>query len=130
MDQATDRTHAFFAIDPARENVFGIRILGKFSVAAMAELVQRLEPISERGDKARIYVDLVKFRGAELAMVKEKLSNLRTLWHTIEKMAYIVDQSWLATGIALVDAVTPMHIRAFDHEHQHDAREWLLRDDE
>ena len=73
-----------------------------------------------------LYIDLVTFKGYELAVVKEKLTHIRTLWSGIERLAYVLDWAWMSKMIGLIDAVTPMHLRAFDHNQDEEARTWLL----
>ena len=49
-------------------------------------------------------------------------------------ITYVIDiPSWapqMATMIGLVDAVTPMHLRAFGSDQYADARAWVLSGDE
>ena len=95
----------------------------------MAELVQKLEGIHERGQKARLYLNLMDYDGYDLAVVKEKLLHMRALWSGIERCAYVVDQAWMTTMIGLVDAVTPMHLRAFSADEDEAARAWVVSDE-
>ena len=44
----------------------------------------------------------------------------------LDRVAYVVDKAWMSSAIGLVDAITPMHIRAFGTEESDQAREWLL----
>ena len=89
-------------------------------------MVVRLETIKASGHKARLYLDLSGYDGFELALVKEKLANFSTLWGSIERCAYLIDQSWMQSAIELVDAVTPMHLRAFSSDQDAQARAWVL----
>ena len=70
------------------------------------------------------------YDGYDLGVVKEKLAHMGTLWSGIERCAYVVDKGWMATMIGLVDAVTPMHLRAFGSDQDADARAWVLSGDE
>ncbi len=40
--------------------------------------------------------------------------------------SYVLDWAWMSKMIGLVDAVTPMHLRAFGHNQNEEARAWLL----
>ncbi|MGB1277250.1 MAG: STAS/SEC14 domain-containing protein [Nannocystaceae bacterium] len=119
-------TNHFFELDSNDPNTFGFRVEGRLETAAMADLCERIEQIRDAGGKARVIVDLAKYGGFELGVAREKLNHLRTLWTTIERLAYLVDSSWMSTSISLIDVLTPMHIRAFDHAHVDEAKAWLL----
>ena len=106
--------------------VVGLAIHGKLTGADMAQLIEVLERIRADGHKARLYVDLTDYQGYELPVVREKLAHMGTLWHGIERCAYLVDKGWMTTAIGLVDAVTPMHLRAFTSDHAAEARAWLM----
>jgi hypothetical protein len=106
--------------------VIALAARGKITGEAMAALVDRLEEIRATSQRALIYIDLTEYDGWEAAVVKEKLGHLGTLWHGIERLAYVVDKSWMAKMMPLVDAVTPMHVRAFGPDEADAAREWVL----
>ncbi len=106
--------------------VIAMRITGKLHAEVITQLVEHLVAVSATGQKSLLYIDLVGFEGSELAVVREKLANLRTLWTGIERLAYVLDVEWMSKVIGLVDAVTPMHLRAFGHDQDEEARAWLL----
>lgn len=106
--------------------VIAVKVCGKITGDDMANLIDSIERIRERGDKARLYLDLTGYEGYDFPVVKEKLMHLRTLWTGIERCAYIVNASWMTTAIGLVDAVTPMHVRAYCAGEDAEARAWLM----
>ena len=106
--------------------VIGMKVTGKVTADAITRLVARLETVQASGRKARLYLDLAGYEGYELPMVKEKFANLGTFWTSIERCAYVVDKAWMSTAIGLVDAVTPMHLRAFGTDQDADARAWIV----
>ncbi len=106
--------------------VIAMRITGKLHAEVITELVAHLEAVSATGQKSLVYIDLVTFEGSELAVVREKLAHMRILWNGIERLAYVLDWAWMSKMIGLVDAVTPMHLRAFGHDQDEEARAWLL----
>ena len=110
-------------------NVLGLKVVGKAKADTIVALVERLENIKASGHKARLYLDLSEYEGYELALVKEKLANFSTLWSSIERCAYVIDKSWMQSAIELVDAVTPMHLRAFSSDQDAEARAWVLGKD-
>jgi hypothetical protein len=107
-------------------NVIGLKVVGKAKADTITELVERLEKIKASGHKASVYLDLSKYEGYELALVKEKLANFGTLWSSIERCAYVIDKSWMRTAIGLVDAVTPIHLQAYSSDQDAEARAWVL----
>ena len=116
-------------------NVFGCKVTGTLTGAAMAGFAERVEKIHATGNKARIYVDVTAWaRKAassrpEMSVIKEKFAAMGALWSGIGKLAYVVDQNWMANMIGLVDAITPMHLRAFGADQDAEARTWVLADD-
>ena len=52
--------------------------------------------------------------------------HMGTLWNGIEKCAYVVDRRWMSQMIGLVDAVTPIHLRAFGGDEDAAARAWVV----
>ena len=115
--------------DMGEPRAIGIRINGRLTGDAMARFIERVEEVTERGDKALIYVDMVNYDGWEFAVAKEKMENMRTLWDGIERLAYVLDKDWMSRMIGLVDAVTPMNLRAFGPDQEDQARDWLLSGD-
>jgi hypothetical protein len=107
-------------------SVIGLKASGKITAEGMAALVDRLESVQASGHKARLYVDLTDYESSELSVVKEKFAHMGTFWTGIERCAYVVDRGWMSTAIGLVDAVTPMHLRAFDPDQDAEARTWVL----
>jgi hypothetical protein len=107
-------------------NVIGLKLVGKANADTITKLVERLENIKASGHKARVYLDLTEYEGFELSLVKEKLAHVSTLWSSFERCAYVIDKSWMTTAIGLVDAVTPMHLKAFSSDQDAEARAWVL----
>ena len=111
-------------------SVIGLVVRGKLAGDDMAGLIKRVEHIRSGGSKARLYLDLSEYAGYEVPVVREKLMHMGTLWSGIEKCAYVVDKTWMSKMIGLIDAVTPMHLRAFSTDHDAEARAWVLSADE
>ena len=105
--------------------VIGLKITGKVSGNDLAQLVERIEACSRDGEKARVYVDMTGFVGYELDVVREKLTNMSVFWNGLERCAYVVDNTWYSHAIGLVDAVTPMHLRAFRSNDREQALAWV-----
>ena len=116
----------YIELDRKAENIIALKTIGKITALDIANLVDRLEAILSKGQKARLYVDLTRYEGSHLPVVKEKLAHFGTFWHGIERCAYVVDSGWMPKAIDLVDAVTPMHLRAFGADQDQEARNWIL----
>ena len=125
-ETTTDGGFEFIDLGTDDPRVVAMRITGKLHAEGMAELVKRIETVAATGQKSLVYVDLATFAGSELGVVKEKLTGMRTLWTGIERLAYVLDMEWMSKMIGLIDAVTPMHLRAFGHDQDEEARAWLL----
>ncbi|MCG6895816.1 MAG: STAS/SEC14 domain-containing protein [Thiocapsa sp.] len=110
-------------------DVIGLKAVGRTTAHDIARLVADLERIRASGHKARLYLNLLGYEGYELPVVKEKLAHMATLWSSIERCAYVVDKTWMSTLIGLVDAVTPMHLRAFGSDQDAEARAWVISGD-
>ena len=121
---------AFVDLGTDDADVVGMKVTGKATAETISDLVERLEAIQRAGKKARLYLDLTAYDGYDLGVVKEKLAHMGTLWNGIERCAYVVDKGWMATMIGLVDAVTPMHLRAFGSDQEAEARAWVLSGEE
>ena len=107
-------------------SVIGLKASGTITADAMVALIDRLESVQASGHKARMYLDLTEYKSSELSVVKEKFAHMGTFWTGIERCAYVVDTGWMSTAIGLIDAVTPMHLRAFDPDQDAEARAWVL----
>lgn len=117
----------FTDLNTDNPNAFGMIFRGRVTAEAMAGMIERIERVQASGGKARIYVDMTQYEGWDLGVAKEKLAHIGTLWGGIERLAYVVDREWMAKWIGVIDAVTPMHVRAFEHDEKEEARTWLLR---
>lgn len=107
-------------------NVVAVAATGEISADAMADFIQKIETHSTDGEKLRLFVDMTGYTGFEWGVVPEKLAHLRTLLTSFDRIAYVVDRGWMATGIGLVDALTPMSLRAFSAEDRDEAVAWVL----
>jgi len=107
-------------------SVIGLKASGTITADAMVALIDRLESVQASGHKARMYLDLTEYKSSELSVVKEKFAHMGTFWTGIERCAYVVDKGWMSTAIGLIDAVTPMHLRAFGTDQDDEARAWVL----
>ena len=110
--------------------VIAVRITGKITGESMARFIEQVEAIRDAGQKSLVYIDLAAFEGTELSVAREKFAHMGTLWNGIERLAYVLDIQWMTRMMGLVDAITPMHVRAFGHDQAEAARRWVLTGEE
>lgn len=106
--------------------IISLVVRGKITGDDMAGFIRKVEGVRAEGRKARLYIDLADYDGYEFPVVKEKLMHMSTLWNGIERCAYVVDRRWMSQMIGLVDAVTPMHLRAFGVDESAAAKAWVV----
>ena len=116
----------YINIGAGSPNVVAIAAEGEISADAMEAFIDKIEARRADGDKLRLFVDMTGYTGFEWGVVPEKLAHLRTLLTSFDRIAYVVDREWMATGIELVDALTPMSLQAFGSEDRDKAIAWVL----
>ncbi len=102
---------------------------GQLTAHDMKAMVERLQTIVDRGEKALLYVDMKNYEGFKLGVVSEKLKHMGLLWRALEKYAIVGDARWLEVWIRIVDPLTPQQIRHFRPENSDEAWEWLRASD-
>ena len=114
-------------IDPPRpdDRVVACRVEGQLTAEGMKALVDRIQAVVDRGDKARLYIDMTGYEGFELGAVTEKLKNMRMLWNGFDRYAIVGDDRWVEIWTGIVDPLTPQHIRHFGSDKQTEAWMWL-----
>ena len=102
-------------IEPPRPNdrVVAAEIDGQMTAEDMKALVERLQLIVDRGEKALLYVDMRNYEGYELGVVSEKFKHIGMLWNALDKQAIVGDRRWMEIWIKIVSPITPQQIRHF-----------------
>lgn len=115
-------------IEPPQPNdrVVAAEIDGQMTAEDMKAMVERLQAIVERGEKALLYVDMKDYEGFELGVVSEKLKHIAMLWKALDKYAIVGDKRWMETWIKIVDPLTQQEIRHFYPDKADEAWAWLL----
>lgn len=118
-------------IDPPRPSgrLVAYEIVGDVTADDLRSLVERVEAIANRGEKALLYQDMVERTSVDLDAIAVKLRNIGMLWRSIEKIAVIGDERWLEIYIGLVDHLTPQHMQYFERADREAAFAWLVEDD-
>ena len=110
----------------ANDRVVAAEIDGRLAAEDMEVLVQRLQLIVDRGEKALLYVDMEKYEGYDLGAIAEKLKNIGMLWKALDKYAVVGDKRWMEIWIKIVDPLSPQQIRHFYPDKIDEAWSWLL----
>ncbi len=108
------------------DRVVAAEIDGQMTAEDMKALVERLQAIVDRGEKALLYIDMKDYEGLELGVVSEKLKHIGMLWKALDKYAIVGDTRWMEIWIKIVDPITPQQIRHFYPDKTDEAWSWLL----
>ena len=114
-------------IDPPQPNerVLAYELTGDFTGDDMRTFIERLEKISNSGQKALLYQDMTDRGSVDFEAITEKFKNLGTIWRAVEKIAVVGDRRWLEIYIGIVDHLTPQQMKYFDHSQKAEAFAWL-----
>ncbi len=108
------------------DRVVAAEIDGQMTGEDMKAMVERLQPIVDRGEKALLYVHMKNYEGYELGVMAEKLKNIGMLWNALDKYAIVGDTRWMEIWIKIVNPITPQQIRHFHPDKTDEAWAWLL----
>jgi len=115
-------------IEPPQPNdrVVAAEFDGQMTAEDMKALVERLQAVVDRGEKALLYIDMRNYKGYELGVVSEKLKHIGMLWKAFDKYAIVGDARSMEIWIKIVDPLTPQQIRHFHPDETDKAWAWLL----
>ena len=115
-------------IDPPQpdDRVVAAEIHGQMTAEDMKALVERLQAIVDRGEKALLFVDMKDYEGFELGVVSEKLKHIGMLWKALDKYAVVGDKRGMEIWIKIVDPLTHQEIKHFHPDKTDEAWAWLL----
>ena len=99
---------------------------GQMTAEDMKALIERLQAIIDRGEKALLFVDMQNYEGFEFGAMSEKLKNMRMLWKALDKQAIVGASSWMEIWIKIVDPLTHQQIKHFSPDKTDEAWAWLL----
>ena len=108
------------------DRIVAFEIAGQMTAEDMKALVERLQAIVDRGEKALLYIDMKDYEGFELGVVSEKLKHIGMLWKALDKYAIVGDTRWMEIWIKIVDPITPQEIRHFYPDKTDEAWSWLF----
>lgn len=114
-------------IDPPQPNerVLAYEVSGHFTGDDMRAFIEKLEQISDRGQKALLYQEMGEREGFDFEAVTEKLKNMGTIWRAVERIAVVGEARWLEIYIGIVDHLTPQQMKYFDRSEKDAAFTWL-----
>jgi hypothetical protein len=118
-------------IEPPQPNdrVVAAAMYGQMTADDMKVLVEQLQPIVERGEKAILYIDMQNYEGYELGVIGEKLKHMRMLWNALDKYAIVGASRWMEIWITIVDPLTQQKMKHFSPDSTDEAWSWLLASD-
>lgn len=118
-------------IDPPipHDRVLAVEMHGQMTADDMKLLIDRLQEIVDRGQRALMLVDMQHYDGFELAVAREKLKHFGMLWKALDRYAIVGASRWLEIWIDILDPVTPQQMKHFLPEQIEDAWSWLLEPD-
>jgi len=108
------------------DRVVAAEIHGQMTAEDMKALVERLQAIVDRGEKALLFVDMKDYEGFELGVVSEKLKHIGMLWKALDKYAVVGDKRGMEIWIKIVDPLTHQEIKHFHPDKTDEAWAWLL----
>ncbi len=112
-------------IDDPEAGILAYSIEGKVTSEQGQEIFERIEEAAKQGRKLRLYYELHGFPTAEAGVYLDKLKALGTILRTIERVAVIGDQRWLAVYTAIFDPITKADLRHFTTEEKDAAAAWV-----
>ena len=115
-------------IEPPQPNdrLVAAEMNGRLTAEDMKTLIDRLQSIVDRGEKALLYVDMKNYEGFELGVASEKLKHIGMLWKALDKYAIVGDTRWMEIWIKIVNPITHQEIRHFHPDKTDAAWRWLL----
>ena len=107
------------------DRIVAVEMEGRFTVDDMKTVIERLQAIVDRGEKALMYVDMKGYEGFEWGVASEKLKHMGMLWSALDKYAVVGDARWMEIWIKIVDPITPQQMKHFRPEERDEAWAWL-----
>ena len=103
-----------------------VELDGQMTTEDMKAMVDRLQAIVDRGEKALLYLDMKNYKGFELGVASEKLKHIGMLWKALDRYAIIGDTRWMEIWIKIINPLTHQEIRQFHSDKTAEAWAWLL----
>lgn len=115
-------------IDPPKpdDRVVAAEIDGQMTAEGMKALIERLQSIVDRGEKALLYIDMQNYEGFEFGVISEKLKHMGMLWKALDKYAIVGASRWMEIWIKIVDSLTHQQIKHFSADKTDEGWAWLL----
>jgi hypothetical protein len=115
-------------IEPPQPNnrVVAAELHGQMTIEDMRAMIDRLQVIVDRGEKALLFLDMKKYEGFELGVASEKLKHIGMLWKALDRYAIIGDTRWMEIWIKIINPLTHQEIRQFHSDKTDEAWTWLL----
>jgi len=110
--------------DPAA-GIMAYSVGGKITAEQGQDIFARIDAAAAEGRKLRLYYELHGFPTAAPSVFLEKFKRLGKILKTIERMAIVGDQRWLAAYTTIFDPITKPDMRHFKTEERAAAIDWI-----
>ena len=108
------------------DRVVATEIDGQMTAEDMKAVIERLQAIVDRGEKALLFVDMQNYEGFEFGVATEKLKHIGMLWKALDKYAIVGASRWMEIWVDIVDPLTHQQIKHFSPDRSDEAWVWLL----
>lgn len=98
---------------------------GEVADEELRPLWGRFDEAAARGTKLRIYAEMHALPKFGRGLIVEKLKRFSTIMSTIDRMAIVGDEEWLALFAKTIDPILEAHIRHFPMADKDAALAWL-----
>ena len=112
-------------LDDDEAGILAYSIEGKITAEQAKEIFDRIEIGAAAGRRLRVYYEMQGFPKSEPSVFLEKLKRLGTILKTVERLAIVGDQRWLALYTAIFDPITRAELRRFKTDERGEAAAWI-----
>ena len=98
---------------------------GDIPEEASSTIWQRFDDAKAKGEKIRIYAEMLALPKVSGKLVIEKLKRLGTIFSTLDRMAIVGDAGWMDIYAKIVDPITKFEVKHFTVDQKEEAIAWM-----
>ncbi|MGI9571008.1 MAG: STAS/SEC14 domain-containing protein [Desulfobulbia bacterium] len=98
---------------------------GDIPEEASSAIWQRFDDAKAKGEKIRIYAEMLALPKVSGKLVIEKLKRLGTIFSTLDRMAIVGDAGWMDIYAKIVDPITKFEVKHFTVDQKEEAIAWM-----
>ena len=110
--------------DPAA-GILAYAVEGKVTTEEAKEVFERIKSAAAEGKKLRLYYEMHSFPKTEAGAILEKLKHVGTILRTLERVAIVGDQRWMAIYTTVFDPIMKAELRHFKTDEKDAAAAWM-----